>query len=337
MLRSFAVAGVLSLGGCATVVEGHERALFSSASRGISHDTVGAGWYWHLPWNHYLVYDMRWQSHQEEIHIHSRDGLHLNLIVAVVVRPNPKEIYLLDLDAGPGFYQQLVRPAVFGATRDATAKFDHIAIATQTHDVEQAIHAAILEHLQGQHLEIAEVAIQHFDLPPEVEEAANRKAAASQLLEAKNVDLELAKSDAEIKKAQRKGAIETEGLERRLHAEQELEQTNAQIKIEKEKRKAELEKVEAEAEAVKIRAAAEADAIRTRAEAEKVRIAALSTGSANYVRLQAVEALAKVFGSPNLKVFVLPAGPNGLPAFLGPLMNPYGQIFGDGTFASDKK
>ena len=62
-----------------------------------------------------------------------------------------------------------------------SARFNHLEIATQTHQVEEAIRIAMLEHLKGQHIELSEVAIQHFDLPQEVEVAANRKVGLTQV------------------------------------------------------------------------------------------------------------------------------------------------------------
>jgi hypothetical protein len=138
------------------IVRGNERALFYSAGSGMSKTPVGSGWYWHLPWNHYVKYDLRWKQHEEQIHIHSMDGLHMDVTLVVVVRPNPAEIYDLDLSVGPGFYEQVVRPAVFAASRDASGKFKHLEIATKTHMVEAAIGAALLEHLKGQHIEVAD-------------------------------------------------------------------------------------------------------------------------------------------------------------------------------------
>jgi regulator of protease activity HflC (stomatin/prohibitin superfamily) len=97
----------------------------------------------------------------------------MNIDVVVVVRPDPREIYQLETDVGPQFYDSVVKAAVFAAARDAAGQFDHMQIATNTHDIEKAIHAALVEHLRGKHVELSEVAIQHFDLPPEVELAAH--------------------------------------------------------------------------------------------------------------------------------------------------------------------
>jgi len=47
-------------------------------------ETIGSGWHWHAPWNNYRVYDMRYDAHTEEVHIHSKDNLHLNVVVAAV-------------------------------------------------------------------------------------------------------------------------------------------------------------------------------------------------------------------------------------------------------------
>ena len=323
------ICALASLAGCATVVEGHERALFYSASQGLSKEPVGSGWYWHLPWNDYITYDLRWTSHKEEIHIHSKDGLHMNIDVAVVVRPDARDIYALDTEVGPGYYDGVVKAALFAAVRDASGQFDHMQIATETHTVERAIFVALTDHLKGKHVELSEVAIQHFDLPPDVEQAANRKASERQLVGAKEVELALAERDAKIVAEKKRGALEAEGLERKLRAEQQLAETTAQIQIEEEKRKAELAKAEAEGEAIKIRADADAHAIRVRADADKARIQAESQNlSPNYVRIQALDALSRAIGAGSGKVMVLPVGKDGLPAYFAPFLNPFGNFMG---------
>jgi regulator of protease activity HflC (stomatin/prohibitin superfamily) len=173
------------------------------------------------------------------------------------------------------------------------------------------------------------VAIQHFDLPADVEQAANRTASANQLLSARDVELALATRDAKIEQEKKRGLLEAQGLEKRLHAEQELAQTTFQIRIEEEKRKADLARVQAEAETVKIRAEAEAHATKLRAEAERARVQAVSQNlSPSYVRLQALEALAKVLGASNTRTFVLPVGKDGLPAYFGPFLNPFAPGLG---------
>jgi regulator of protease activity HflC (stomatin/prohibitin superfamily) len=203
-------------------------------------------------------------------------------------------------------------------------------IATDTHAVEKGIFAALSEHLKGKHVELSEVAIQHFDLPPELELAANRKASERQLVGAKEVELALAERDARIVSEKKRGVLEAEGMERRLRAEQQLAETTAQIQIEEEKRKAELAKAEAESEAVRIRAEAEAHAIRVRAEADKVRIQAASQNlSPNYVRIQALEALSHAIGEGGGKLMVLPVGKDGLPGYFSPFLNPFGNFLGD--------
>jgi regulator of protease activity HflC (stomatin/prohibitin superfamily) len=304
---------VASTAGCATIVDGHERALYWSASTGLAHEPVGSGWHWHWPWNGYITYDLRWTSHKEEIHIHSKDGLHMNLDVVVVVRPDARDLYQVETDVGPRFYDAVVKASVFAAARDASGRFNHLAIATQTHDVERAIFEALAEHLKDKHVEVSEVAIQHFDLPPEVEQAANRTASAGQLLGARDVELALAARDAKIAQEKARGTLETQGLERKLRAEQELAQATLQIRIEEEKRKAELARAQAEAEAVKIRA-----------DAERTRIAAVSQNlTPNYVRLQALDALAKSLDGEGTRTFVLPVGKDGLPAYFAPFLNPF--------------
>jgi len=311
----------LLLPACVSSVASNERALFYSASGGMAKQTVGPGWKWHLPWNHYEIYDLRWKEHHESIHLHSKDGLHLDVEIAVVVRPKPDELYELHTTAGPEFYTQLVRPALFAAARDGGSQFNHLDVAIRTHEVEQAIRAALLEHMKGQHVEVGEIAIQHFDLPPEVEAAANRTAASAQLIAAKEVERQLAEKDSETEKAQRRGKIEADGLEKQLRAEQELAAAEQQLKIEEAKRKSEIQKEQANDEIEQMRAEAEAKAIKVRAEAEKERIASMTVHlTPNYLRLQAIQALSTALEKAHL--VVVPVGPNGLPSFFQPFLNP---------------
>lgn len=318
------LATASALPACISVVDGNERGLFYSTGSGLAKKPVGPGWYFHLPWNHYVIYDLRWKEHREQVHLHTKDNLHLDLEIAVVVRPKLDEVYELDTTVGPDFYAQVVRPALFAAARDGGGQFNHLDVATRTHEVEAAMKVAILEHLAGQHVDIAEIAVQHFDLPPEVESAANRTAAAGQLIAAKKVDLELAEKDAEILKETRRGKIEADGLERQMRSEQDLAAAEGQLRIEEARRKSEREKQEAEAEQIERKAGAEAKAIELRAEADKARILAESVHlTPAYVRLHALELLASAMAGGNQKILVVPAGANGMPAWFAPFLNPF--------------
>lgn len=325
-LRNWLCALVLALFGCISVVDTHERALLTTTA-GVTKKTFGPGWYFRLPWNHYKTYDVRWKQHEEEIDVTTKDGLHIKSTITVVSRPNPAELYELDLDVGSSYYEQLVRPALYASVRDAGAKFDHLQASKQTGEVEAAIKAALVQRLTGHHLEIDEVALKHFDLPDEVVQAANRTAASEQLLAAKQVDLDLAQKDAELAKQQRKGKLEADGLERQMRADQDLAAAEGQLKIEQAKRKSERERQEADAEVIVMKAEAEAKAVELAAEAERKRIEATSSRlTPSYIRLQAIDALARAMSGPNTKVVVMPTGKNGLPSFFGPFLNPLGTF-----------
>lgn len=316
---------VASAAGCISVVGNNERGLLYKASGETAKSAVGPGWYWRLPWNKYVMYDTRWKRYEEQIDVRTKDGLHITATVAVVVRPKSDELYNLDATVGPKFYDQLVKPALFASARDSSGEFNHLEAARHTHDVEAKIKTQLLARMRGQSIEIGEVAIQHFDLPKEVQQAADRTAAAAQLIGAKQVDLDLAQKQSDLEKAQRRGRLESEGLERQMKAEQELAAAKRQLEIEEAKRKSERQRQEAEAEAIVLNAQADAKAIQLLAEAEKERIAATSMKiTPNYIRLQAIEALAKAMSGDNTKVIVMPTGKNGMPSFFAPFLNPLG-------------
>ena len=322
--------GSLALGaGCATIVDGHQRALFFSLGTGLSREPVGSGLYWHWPWNDYITYDLRWTPHKERVDVTSKDGLHLNLDVSVIARPDQRDLYAVETEIGPQYYESVVRPATFGAVRAAAARFGHFEMVTRPKEFELAIREGLLEMLKGKRVEISAVAIQHLDLPADVLQAANRAAGATQMLAARDAERALAERDGKLAQEKKRAALDTQGLERRLQGEQDLVQATMQIQIESEKRKADLAKVQAEAEAVRIRAEADAHAITVRAGAEKTRVQALSQNlSPNYVRIQALESLAKAFSGPGTRIMVLPVGKDGLPAYLTPFLNPFAPHLG---------
>ena len=309
--------------GCVSIVGTNERGLFYSASGRTSKTPVGPGWYFRAPWNKYIKYDTRWKRYEEDIDVRTKDGLHVKATLAITVRPNIPQLYALDQTVGPDFYTQIVKPALFASARDSSGEFNHLEAATHTHDVETKIKAQLLARLRGQAIEIGEIGMQHFDLPPEVQAAADRTAAASQLIAAKQVDLDLAQKQADLEKAQRRGRLEADGIERQLKAEQDLLAAEQQLKIEEARRKSERQRQEAAAEAIVLKADAEAKAMLLMADADKQRIAAASAKlTPAYLRLQAIEAVSRAMSGSNTKVIVMPTGKDGLPSFFAPFLNP---------------
>lgn len=324
--KSILLVCAVLLSGCVSVVGPNERGLLYRASGSRDKSSVGPGWYFRAPWNRYVKYDARWRQYEEKIDMRTKDGLHVTASIAIVVRPNARELYDLDASVGPRFYEQLVRPALFASARDSGGEFNHLEAATHTHDVETKIKERLLLRLAGQHIEVSEVAIQHFDLPKEVQEAADRTAAATQLIAAKQVDLDLAQKQADLQKAQRRGKLEADGLERQLKAEQDLLAAEGALKLEEARRRSERQRLEAKAEAIVLEAEANAKAVRLAAEAEKERIAGSAANlTPSYIRLRAIEALATAMSGPNTKVIVVPSGKNGLPGFFAPFLNPMGN------------
>jgi regulator of protease activity HflC (stomatin/prohibitin superfamily) len=181
-------------------------------------------------------------------------------------------------------------------------------------------------HLDDQHIEVDEIAIQHFELPQLVEDAVNRKAALGQLLAAKDVDLKLTQSDGEIDRAKNRGIVESAGLVKRLQNEQELGQAKIELEITQAKSEAKRAEVETEVEAQKLRAEGEAHAIRVLAAANHAKVQSESQSlTPNYVRLKALEALSAAVSGPNAHVYVLPTGKNGMPSYFTPFLNPFGK------------
>ena len=154
--------------------------------------------YWHWPWNEYITHDLRWTLRKEKVDITSKDGLHLNIDVAVTVRPDLRDLYSVETELGPKYYENVVRSAMFGGTRAAAARFTNFEMVTRPKEFEHAIQGDVLELLAGKRVEVSKVAIEHLDLPADVVEAANRAANAKMMVAAREAERELAEREGKL-------------------------------------------------------------------------------------------------------------------------------------------
>jgi regulator of protease activity HflC (stomatin/prohibitin superfamily) len=211
------IAFSLLLDACGNTVQPGQRGLrWRPFSTGLSAQPLTSGFYWRAPWNDLYIYDIKWQSHMENIDGMSSDGLKVLVKAAIILRPLADEIHFLQQEVGTDFYGRMVKPEFVGTVRSVIANYPMVTIPENSVAIASKVQAVVEEKLKGRHLEIQSVALADVDFPPAVLYSIEQKQAKEQQKEQKEFELTIAHKDAEIARLRASGegdaiAIRAEG------------------------------------------------------------------------------------------------------------------------------
>lgn len=186
----------LSLGcGGATIAPGHRGLLFDPRN-GLQHDVLSPG-YHRLGMSQRIDdYDVTYTTKSERIAAVTAEALSVDLDVAVIFRPILSELYELDTEIGPGFYDEIVRPAFRAAVLDCVAKHSFMDLTRVSSTFEDEVETALRRRVAGKHLEVSSVTFTNVRMPPEVVEAVRERQLAEQVAAKKKAELEAAAAEA---------------------------------------------------------------------------------------------------------------------------------------------
>lgn len=323
-----------------TVETGHKGLLFEpDPAIGVKREVLPegryklgsfCGWLGHAC-GKIVDFDVTFTTSHEQIKTVSKDGLALDLELAIIYKPIVAELYELATEVTAektgDYYAEVVRPEFHSAASAAFAKHLYTELGANKEKIEDEIEADVQRRIKGKHVAIASITIEHVLYAPEIL-AANQARIVS---EQENLRQRAAmEQDAARQKAQ----LENDALKQKLAQEhetsrmqQEIQNRSAEQKLELERQleskknerliaeeDAKLEKAKAAATVVKARADAEAITILARAHAEENR-AATQAISPLTVQMKAYEALGQLGGSGTT---ILLGDYSKLPTFLFP-------------------
>lgn len=219
-LTCFIAALLLLITACGTTIHPGQRGLFwHPLGQGLSQMPLKDGFYWRAPWNNVYVYDVRWQSHTEEIDALSADDLQVLIKAAIILRPIADELYFLNQELGNDYYTRVVRPQFMAAVRSVVSGYNMVSVPEKSTEIAAKVRAVVVENLKGRHLEVQNIAVSDVDFPQIVLRAIEQKQAKEQEKEQKEFELTIAAKDADIARTRAKG----EGDAIRIRAEGEAE------------------------------------------------------------------------------------------------------------------
>ena len=220
ILTNLVIAGLLLTTACGTTIQPGQRGLFwRPFSEGLSNQPLKDGFYWAAPWNDVYRYDVRWQSHTEDIDALSADDLQVSIKAAIILRPISEELYFLNQEVGPDYYTRIVKPQFMAAVRSVVSGYNMVTVPERSTEIASKVRAVVVENLKGRHLEVQNVALSDVDFPQIVLRAIEQKQAKEQEKEQKEFELTIALKDAEIARSRAKG----EGDAIRIRAEGEAD------------------------------------------------------------------------------------------------------------------
>jgi regulator of protease activity HflC (stomatin/prohibitin superfamily) len=278
-------AATLGTAGCATttIEPGHRGLYFAPADGGLKREVLMPGRY-KLGWcflyctpNRIDDFDVTYSTKSEEIDTKSAEGLDLHLKLSVIYKPIESEIYQLDTEIGPTYYEEVIGPEFRSACRGVFARHSYTELQKKNEQLENEVESEVRRRTAGKHIDVSSVTLESVTYAPEIAEKIRQKIAGEQEATRQQAALawetEKKKQATEAGAAQRKLELETEAATQKLEMAREAE--NARFKAEQDLAQIETQKkvAKAQAEMAKLNAetAAQTKIIDAKAQAEAQR------------------------------------------------------------------
>ena len=231
----------ISLGtGCVGVQikPGHRGILFDPDKTGVEPEVLKPGWvdtmcpFWRPDGLCKKVddYDVTYQTSEEQFHVISKEGLPMDVQIAVSCRPIVSELYLLDTEIGPEYFKKVIGPEFRNAAIGVFSKESYLDLQRQNGDIESKIEKRLRERLKGKHLEVSSIFIQRVSYDPTILEKQQQEVVSRQELET-NEQLRANKYEEEKQRLK----LQTETKQIEIEAQKQL------LAAETEKKKLELQ------------------------------------------------------------------------------------------------
>jgi regulator of protease activity HflC (stomatin/prohibitin superfamily) len=293
--------------GCAatTVEPGHRGLYFAPMNGGLRREVLQPGTY-RLGWcflyctpNRVDDFDVTYSTRTEDIHTQSVEGLDVGLKLSVIYRPIVTELYQLDTEIGPNYYEEVVGPEFRSACRGVFARHSYAELQKKNESIENEVEAELRRRTAGRHVEISSVTLESVNYAPEIAEKIRQKIAGEQ---------EAARQQAAIAwEAEKKKQLATaEAAQKKLSLEQEAEQQKLELakQAETARFKAEQQLAALETQRKVTKAESEMSRLRAQTEAEKKIIEAKADAEATkqMARAHAEEQRAETAGVTPMEV-----------------------------------
>lgn len=213
-LMSISLALTFSTMGCVSTVKPGEVGLrWHPWSSGLQKEPLPPQVYTYAPWNDIYTYKIQWTSYSEQVEILTKDDLKVLVVSTVIVRPNPNEVFQLQQEIGPEFYQKVVKPQFRTSVRNALSTYNMVEISKETPNISHKIKDVLIAKLQGKHIDVDDIIIDDIEYSKPILRAIEGKLEKEQEQQQMVFSINIAKRDAEITLIKAKALADAQKIE----------------------------------------------------------------------------------------------------------------------------
>ena len=262
-----------ALSACGATIEPGHRGLLFTRDGGLLHSVLEPGRHYTGFFGRLDDFDVTYTTRQEEMTTTSQEGLHVTIHVSVIFRPVVSELYELDTEIGPQYYEEVIGPEFRSAARGVFARY--MDIAKQNEAIENEVETDLRRRTAGKHVEITSVTLEGVSYAPEIAKAIQDKLVGEQ------------------DTARQKVLLDNDALRRKLELEHEAEREKlkAEAELREATRRVEVAKAQAELDRVMAATAAEIKVVRAKADAEEMTLLATAKSAMKKAEAQALTPL----------------------------------------------
>lgn len=237
---------------------GHEGYVFQRprimGKGGFSGVISGPGNFGVSMWrNEVINIDIRPTTYTEHFQILAKDDLNISFDFHAVISIEAGNVKrVVENFGGEDWYDRFVKEPFRTHVREVVQEFESSRIKASREDIASRVRGKVHNHLEDTPFTLVSLIVGNIDYPPIVAQAVEKKLAAQQLLEEKRTQKAIAQRDAEIRVEEAKGIAEAQRIIN-------------------------------------------------------------STLTSNYLQHEAINAQLKMASSPNHTTVYIPVGPNGMP------------------------
>ena len=157
--------------------------------------------------------DFRPQTYSETFKILAKDELNISFRFQSIIKIENGTIKTVVEDfAGEAFYKRYIKEPLRAMVRKNVQSLKSREIKEKRKEIAEAVAADLQKHLKETPFILISAIVGNIDYPQVVTEAVEKKLAAQQLLDEKETQREIAKKDAEIRIEEAKGIAEAQKI-----------------------------------------------------------------------------------------------------------------------------
>lgn len=216
----FSAALLFSVIGCSNpyTPPGHEGFVYETprifGKGGFRGAVQGPGNYGVSLWrNEVINIDMRPVTYSEGFKILAKDDLNISFNFHALISVTPGTVKdVVQKYGAQNWYKRFVKEPFRTFVRHSVQEYESRAVKEKREFIANGVKNKLEEHLKESPFQLIRLVVGNIEYPEIVTRAVEKKLAAQQLLEEKNVQKEIAKRDAEIRIEEAKGIAESQKI-----------------------------------------------------------------------------------------------------------------------------